>query len=653
MKRTFFIAAIATVLCCCLCCVGKQGPVEPQGVDLSKVKLTLPAQIETSPGQTIACFFESGLGPMKTDLVVLRRDDGEDVTMEIKSMDDYSFKYVIPNNFEYGLYSFCLKRGGVLKGYGKIEYVAPGSGAGSGNEDPDNPPVDLKPEAGMTVWGVVRCDGKAVPGVVVSDGYIVVQTDENGMYQMKSEKKNNYVFISVPSGYEVANKGVLPLFHKQLAKSSDVRERVDFTLYEAGDQTNHTMLYFGDMHLAKRTNDRNQFRTFTSEVNDYMKAHNGEKVYAITLGDMTWDVFWYENSYSFDEYLADVNYIQGLQIFHTIGNHDHDMNATGDFDTVIKYKQKICPNYYSFNIGKIHYVILDDIQCTNATASTNDGDVRSYTNNLVAEVKDWLKKDLSYVPKTTPLVVCMHAPLYNKDGGNALKNVGDLTALLSGYEATIVTGHTHVVYNIDKTSVKEQNSGAVCGAWWWAGKYNPTLNLSTDGAPSGYRITTVAGKNQTSFFKAIGRSEDYQFRAYDRNTILLTAANTGVPQEREGTLNSEDKGGYYKSNKNNEILVNVWDWDPSWKVEMLEDGKSLSVSQIKNSYDPAFLMSYTIPRLKENNSATWHLSSTNHFFKAVASSATSTVEIKVTDDEGRTYTQTMTRPFEFKVENYR
>ena len=74
---------------------------------------------------------------------------------------------------------------------------------------------------------------------------------------------------------------------------------------------------------------------------------------------------------------------------------------------------------------------------------------------------------------------------------------------------------------------------------------------------------------------------------------------------------------------------------------------------MSGSYDPAFLIAYTIPRLLENNGVTWHSSKTNHLFKAKAASATSSVEIKVTDDEGRVYTQTMSRPLAFKADSYK
>ena len=644
MKSKLIIPTVALLMCCCLCCTSKIAN-EQIGVELSQVKLNPKSPIECKAGQTLSCSFISGYGPLATDEIVLRRESLDDVVLPIKSLEKTSFSYTLPKQFDFDTYSFCLRRDGALRGFGKVTYVQEGS---QGSED--NP---IGPEAGSTVWGLVSCEGKGIPGVVVSDGVEVVATDSRGVYQMHSAKQNGYVFISVPSGYEVAARGVLPQFHKQVAKSAYVCERIDFSLYESGDQTNHTMLYFGDMHMANRTKDRAQFRTFTSEINEYMKANSSAKVYAITLGDMTWDQFWYTNAYGFDEYLNDVNAIEGLQIFHTIGNHDHDMNATGDFYTVAKFREKLCPNYYSFNVGDIHYVVLDDIECTNATASTTDGSVRSYKNNLTSEILDWLKKDLSFVPKTTPLVVTLHAPVHDRNGNASVGNNSVFLSLIYDYNTTIVSGHSHVLYNVVKSKYVEQNSGAVCAAWWWAGKYNPTFNIGTDGAPNGYRITSVSGKEQNSLFKAIGRPEDYQFRAYDRNSICINAANYGVQPERESILFEEDYGSYRTASSANEVIVNVWDWDPSWKVEMFENGKALSVSQMSGSYDPAFLIAYTIPRLLENNGVTWHSSKTNHLFKAAASSATSSVEIKVTDDEGRVYTQTMARPLAFKADSYK
>lgn len=518
------------------------------------------------------------------------------------------------------------------------------------DEDP------VVPASGSTVYGVVKCGDEPIKDVVVSDGYEVVTTDINGVYQLKSAKKNKYVFISIPSGYEVASNGVLPLFHQKLTKAASTVERVDFELFDAGDQTKHTILYLADMHLANRTNDRNQFRVFTNEIAAYRRDHPDEKLYAITQGDMTWDLYWYSRNYCFEQYLNEYKgVVSGLQIFHTIGNHDHDMNATGDWDTVLKFRDDICPNYYSFNIGQIHYVVMDDIECTNSPASTTDGAGRSYNEKVVSDVLSWLKKDLSHVSKATPIVVSMHAPVYNKDGGNSMDNASELTTALSGYNVTFVTGHTHRLYTVDKSSsIREYNNGAVCAAWWWAGKYNSNYNIATDGAPSGYRVMSVNGTSQNSYFKATGRPATYQFRAYDRNQINLDLSM--VPSGAQSNFQKEllaslIYGNYQGGSSANEVLINVWDWNSKWKIEVTENGKAVSVSQ-KTLIDPSFYIAYTIPHMNAgNNSVTWHPAATNNFFVAKASSDSSTLTIKVTDDEGRVYTQQMTRPMAFTVAN--
>ena len=148
------------------------------------------------------------------------------------------------------------------------------------------------------------------------------------------------------------------------------------------------MLLLGDIHLAKRTDDQKQFADFVKDVNATIAGTPG-KVYALTLGDMTWDLYWIVNNYSFKEYLADASGIKGVMLYHTIGNHDHSMYYTGDFDTVKEYKELIGPTYYSFNVGKVHYVVLDDVECKNETPSKDSNNnpcyVREYDGHIVAD----------------------------------------------------------------------------------------------------------------------------------------------------------------------------------------------------------------------------------------------------------------------------
>ena len=241
--------------------------------------------------------------------------------------------------------------------------------------------------------------GVGVENVVVSDGAEVTVTNEKGIYQLKSAKKWGYVFISVPSGYEVPSVGVLPQFHRALKNSADVVERADFKLEKVDGQDSYKIFMLGDMHLANRTGDLGQFAQFTSDLTDYMTRHKGEKMYALTLGDMTWDLYWYSNSYYFPQYLNTVNsQIKNLQIFHTMGNHDNDFQTRSDYDAAVKYVDQICPTYYSFNIGKS----ITSSWTTLIKQLRREHFPQLCQACLSAEQLDWLAKDLSHVAELTP-----------------------------------------------------------------------------------------------------------------------------------------------------------------------------------------------------------------------------------------------------------
>ena len=85
--------------------------------------------------------------------------------------------------------------------------------------------------ADATIYGKVFCGGIPVPGVQVTDGIEVVQTDSDGAYILDSEKKNGMVYISIPSGYTVRREyGAIPKFFHHTVKDATAAERIDFEL---------------------------------------------------------------------------------------------------------------------------------------------------------------------------------------------------------------------------------------------------------------------------------------------------------------------------------------------------------------------------------------------------------------------------------------
>ena len=646
MKKGLSLTGLLAALFFLSSCGGKE-PV-PEKID---VQFEVPSQMTVDDGASEISFrVQFSKPPLQTDQIVLGSGTTEFVC-NVTSVSDTRFSASIASHWAHGFgsgtYSVSHQRGSSRSKKGTMEITVryPGD-------------EEVQPASGSTVYGKVSCEGKGLPGVVVSDGIDVVKTDSKGVYQLKSKKYHGYVFVSTPSGYEPITNGILPKFHALLKSGATVAERVDFQLKKVDGQENHRMLMLGDIHLADRTDDKKQFGDFVKDINATVAATPG-KVYAMTLGDMTWDLYWLVNNYSFKEYLKDdASKIKGVMIYHTIGNHDHSMYYMGDFDTVKEYKEYIGPTYYSFNIGKVHYVVLDDVECTNSKPSTDDKGnkcyERSYDGHIVSDELTWLKKDLASVPNGTPLVVAMHIPLYNENGTPRISESSAFENILKAYpEVHLYTAHTHTIYNTDKLStghVFEHNAGSICGTWWWSAKETPGVHIGQDGSPGGYTVMDVTGTAFKWQYKATGAESDYQFRTYDRNQIHLTSA-AYVPHS-SGTYKWEPSRWGIASSAN-EVYINVWNWDPAWTVEVTEEGTPLTVNPIMSEKDPLHLVAYTAKRIDKNSKPTFETSTTGHLFKVTASGPSTTLEIKVTDRFGNVYTETMTRPKPFTTDNYK
>ena len=293
------------------------------------VQFEVPASMTIDEGASEISFrVQFSKPPLTSDQIVLGSGTTE-YACPVTSATDTRFSISISNvwskGFGPGTYTVNHQRGTTRSKKGTMDVTIKYAGE-----------EEVEPAEGSTVYGKVSCEGTGIPGVVVSDGVEVVKTDAKGVYQMKSKKYHGYVFVSTPSGYEPLTSGILPKFHATLKANAATAERVDFQLKKADGQDNHRMLLLGDIHLAKRTDDQKQFAEFVKDVNATVSATAG-KVYALTLGDMTWDLYWIVNNYSFKEYLADASGIKGVTMYHTIGNHDHSMYYMGDFDTVKDY----------------------------------------------------------------------------------------------------------------------------------------------------------------------------------------------------------------------------------------------------------------------------------------------------------------------------
>lgn len=543
------------------------------------------------------------------------------------------------------------------------ESLFPGN-TGNGNEE------DANPDDGVTIMGTVRSsDGTGLKGIVVSDGTEVVLTDENGEYRIRSNKSNGFVFVSIPGNYTVPTDGNRPQFFRNLNSFSDRLEIHDFTLIPV-DNSCYTLLIHADQHLAKRTEDIEQLSQFViPDINRmiFSEKAKGNKVYSLSLGDISWDQYWRANSFDIMDAAKSLEAIDCM-LFHTIGNHDNNPYVSDDWESSYIFRQNIAPTYYSFNIGEIHYVVLDNIIYNNPDATFTEMGKRTYDRALTQSQLEWLEKDLEVLQdKDVPIVICGHVPFYSEPGlsGNEqtmrrnMLNMDVLEQVLSPYSnVTLFSGHYHRNFNVRPqfiTGIEEHNVASLSGSLWWTAHSGYTSNhICTDGSPGGYGLLRVNGKELDYKYKGVGMDEDYQFRVYDLNSTLINEDCVSGTKKYKDMV-KDYAGEYYNKNLNNDILVNVFSFQPDWKIEIFEEGRPLTVTRVKTK-DPLHILSYECQRLSHNavptSTVTFTTQNTNHFFKARCKSATSKVKVVVTDINGKEFVQTVTRPKVFN-ENMR
>lgn len=532
----------------------------------------------------------------------------------------------------------------------------------------ENPQPGSQPD-GATIIGSVRSsDGSPIAGAVVSDGESVTHTASDGSYRIVSDKSTGTVFVSVPGGYRPETRENLPAFFSRLVLAPDIPETHNFTLIPS-DNNSFSVLVHADQHLARRTEDIEQFNRFVlPDMNTQIEKERsaGRQVYSLSLGDISWDQFWKANSFGLSDAVGCMKALD-IPTWHTIGNHDNNPYAEGDWPSSAIFRETVAPNYYSFNIGSVHFVVLDNVVYNNPGATESQMGARSYDRALTDAQYKWLAADLAAVAdKSAPLVVCAHVPFYSEPSlsGRTIvtrRNMLDMECFektLAGFsDVTLLSGHYHRNFTVNSPFVagmREHNVASLSGSLWWTGRSGYSgCHLCTDGAPGGYGILRVDGREVDYVYKGIGIDEHVQFRIYDLNkTVIDEKCVTSSGKYKDLVKDYADV--YYKPANDNGILVNVFSWQPGWTVEILENGSPLSVEQVC-AKDPLHILSYECQRLSHNAvptaTVTFSTQYSIHFFKAKASRPDSDITVVVTDLKGRRSSKTIKRPYVFPADD--
>ncbi len=390
----------------------------------------------------------------------------------------------------------------------------------------------------VDVKGVVTdTEHNPIAGVVVTNGKQFTQTDERGRYRIKSHSDTcKFVYISIPSGYHAAVERSLPVGYYAAIDDSKKSQKCDFTV-EKDDETKTgvTFIEISDPQVKKKKHVDRLVSETIPDLRATVDSLNaaGRMVYGIALGDIVWDAM--------DLFPVWCDAIDGmaLTMYHVIGNHDFDkqyaaLSRSSDKSHYgeMVYSKYFGPTDYSFNVGNTHVVVMKSIDY--------EGN-KQYDEQFTVDQLNWLRQDLSYVAPGSLVVVNLHAPTANTSNGGSgnATNADEFFGLLRDYRTHIFSGHTHFFENrIVTPNIYDHNIGAACGAWWVG-------DVNRDGSPNGYMIVDINGDDLKWKYKATGRSTDYQMRIY-------------TP-------------GEFESQKDY-LVVNVWDYDPAWRLSYYEDG---------------------------------------------------------------------------------
>lgn len=451
--------------------------------------------------------------------------------------------------------------------------------------------VEVEDREGFSVKGVVLAGGEPVAGAMVSDGVNVTQTDFDGKYWLRSTTGEDLVWLSVPSGYEVSvNNGWAPQFWHRLDQTklaSGEVQRFDFSL-KAVNQDRFSLCVFTDVHIRGRNElsgvstvngerDSVQFRRFfLPKVQAWSREHAGVPHYALVLGDMIQDYAVTDYKTGLPEYRA---CLRGLDfpVFHIPGNHDYTKETftqnTWEDDEARGAKQyyidNLGPTYYSFSIGKVHFVMLDGTR-------VEGGALNSYKNLVSPRQMAWLAKDLAHVSKDMHLVICCHQPFYLWKGGTGstsgcVTNRADIISVAAGFgEVTILSGHTHygdiANLNVNGVKVNQYTHPAVCGPFW-------LHHVNYDGSPNGFTSYEFNGTSYTR--RQCTMDDDYDYRA-----ILYT--------------------DYTDTDGTKQIIINVPSFEDGWTLKVLENNVQVGQPVRTQMKDPGYDAIYTSKKFPSN-----------------------------------------------------
>lgn len=443
------------------------------------------------------------------------------------------------------------------------------------------------------VTGKVTSKSINLENVAVSDGKESFLTNEKGEFEFLTDRE--FVFISYPAGFqfELLENGSVDFFRRV-----DLTKPENTFLFELrpnpNDESKHHFIAIADPQVQTAEEADQFIQESCSDLAKKKSELNDPNLFGVGVGDLVFDKFELYNQYNRGIKST------GIPFFQVLGNHDIDLNARSNESSQVPFTTQFGPAYYSFNRGKTHYVVLNDVYFLGS---------KQYYGYVPETQLQWLEKDLALVPKDKPVVIFLHIPSFSQVVGHnpgrdvnkeSVINRDALYGILEGFEAHLISGHVHWNENTVNGNIFEHNTAAISGAWW--------SGICYDGTPKGYGVYESDSGELSWYYQSIGEDKNHQFRLYG------PGAHPDFPDD---------------------YMVNVWNWDPEWKITWYENGTKSGQPENIVAADPLALDIYSPGKPKKQP---WISAQKNgHMFVFKPKNADSKVIVEVTDRFGNIY----------------
>lgn len=212
----------------------------------------------------------------------------------------------------------------------------------------------------------------------------IVRTDAKGRYRLPSDTEAEFVYLTLPDGYEIPLRDGTPCIYRRIAPG---RRRYDFALEPAAqDMTRHRLLAVADPQVYFEC-ELDSVRRAADDMR--LTAADGVPTLGVVCGDIIGDI---DRRPPLFEPVSEALAASGVAFFYVAGNHDMDLGVRTSDRAKRSFKEHFGPTYYAFDRGRVHYVVLDDCFYI--------GRSYLYVGYLDERQLRWLEQDLATVHTT-------------------------------------------------------------------------------------------------------------------------------------------------------------------------------------------------------------------------------------------------------------